>query len=106
MSKSFVNPLSQLDINRKFEKYISISIYNFHRGSFMNYVFIAYKNDAWCHFVEVSKYISPSQMNLIFTTYTNINSLKLKTVVKKTQKSCVTLFPFRSLKKQWWGIFM
>ena len=82
MSKSFVNPLSQLDINRKFEKYISISIYSFHRGSFMNYVFIAYKKDAWCHFVEVSKYISPSQMNLIFTTYTNINSLKLKTVVK------------------------
>ena len=32
----------------------------------------------------VSKYISPSQINLIFTTYTNINSLKLKVVVKSS----------------------
>ena len=28
----------------------------------------------------VSKYISPSRINLIFTTYKNINSLKLKIV--------------------------
>ena len=62
--------------------------------------------------IDASKYISPSQANLIFTTYTNINSLKLKIVVKKfsircdggiTQKSCVTLFPLWSLKRQWWG---
>ena len=29
----------------------------------------------------LSKYISPSQINLIFTMYTNTNSLKLKILV-------------------------
>ena len=38
---------------------------------------------------KVSKYISPSKRNLIFTTYTNINSLKLKIVVKNFSISCV-----------------
>ena len=33
---------------------------------------------------SVSQYILPSQVNLIFTTYTNTNSLKLK-IVEKNQ---------------------
>ena len=40
------------------------------------------------NFLKVSKYISPSQINLIFTTYTNINSLKLKIVIKKFSIRC------------------
>ena len=46
-----VNPLSQRYINRKFQKYISVSICNGHRASFMRSLFIAFKNDEWCHFV-------------------------------------------------------
>ena len=37
---------------------------------------------------KVSKYISPSKRNLIFTIYTNINSLKLKILVKNFSISC------------------
>ena len=46
-----VNPLSQRYINRKFQKYISVSICHGHRASFMRPLFIAFKNDEWCHFV-------------------------------------------------------
>ena len=46
-----VNPLSQLDINRKFVKYISISVYHCRRRYLMNSLVIAYKNDEGCHFV-------------------------------------------------------
>ena len=45
-----VNPLSQLYINRKFQKYISVSICHCHRASFMRSFFIAFKNEQ-CHFV-------------------------------------------------------
>ena len=45
-----VNPLSQLDINQKFQNYISVSICHCHRAPFMNPLFITYKNDEWCHF--------------------------------------------------------
>ena len=37
---------------------------------------------------RISKYISPPQINIIFTTYTNINSLKLKPVLKKFSIRC------------------
>ena len=40
-----VNPLSQLYINRKLQKYISVSICHCHRASFMRSLFIAFKND-------------------------------------------------------------
>ena len=40
------------------------------------------------NFLKVSKYILPSQINLIFTTYTNLNSLKLKIVVKNFSIRC------------------
>ena len=46
-----VNPLSQLYINRKFQKYISVSICPCHRASFVRSLFIAFKNDEWRHFV-------------------------------------------------------
>ena len=46
-----VNPLSQLYINRKFQRYLSVTICHFHRASFMKYLFIAFKNDEWYHFV-------------------------------------------------------
>ena len=46
-----VNPLSQLYINRKFRKYISVSISHSHRASFMRSLVIAFKKDEWCHFV-------------------------------------------------------
>ena len=46
-----VNPLSQLHINRKFQKYISVSICPCHRASFVRSLFIAFKNDEWRHFV-------------------------------------------------------
>ena len=46
-----VNPLSQLHINRKLQKYISVIICHCHRVSFMRSHFIAFKNDEWCHFV-------------------------------------------------------
>ena len=46
-----VNPLSQIYINRKLQKYISVSICHCHRASFMRSLFIAFKNDEWCHFV-------------------------------------------------------
>ena len=46
-----VNPLSQVDIYGKFKKYITVSIYHCHRGSFMKFLFIAYKNDGLWHFV-------------------------------------------------------
>ena len=46
-----VNPLSQIYINRKFRKYISVSISHCHRASFMRSLFVAFKNDEWCHFV-------------------------------------------------------
>ena len=45
-----VNPLSQIYINRKFQKYISVSICPCHRAFFMRFLFIAFKNDEWCHF--------------------------------------------------------
>ena len=40
-----VNPLSQLYINQKLKKYISVSICHCHRASFMRSFFIAFKND-------------------------------------------------------------
>ena len=46
-----MNPLSQLYINWKFQKYISVSICHCHRAFFMKSLFIAYKNDEWCHFL-------------------------------------------------------
>ena len=46
-----VNRLSQLNINRKFQKYISVSICYYHKASFMRSLFIAFKSDEWCHFV-------------------------------------------------------
>ena len=46
-----LNPLSQLYIDRKFQKYISVSISPCHRASFMRSPFIAFKNDEWCHLV-------------------------------------------------------
>ena len=46
-----VKTLSQLYMNRKFQKYVSVSFCHCHRVSFMNSLFIAYKNDEWCHFV-------------------------------------------------------
>ena len=46
-----VNRLSQLNINRKFQKYISVSICHYHRESFMKSLFIAFESDEWCHFV-------------------------------------------------------
>ena len=46
-----VNPLLQLHINRKFQKYISVSICPCHRASFVRSLFIAFKNDEWRHFV-------------------------------------------------------
>ena len=44
-----MNPLSQLYINRKFQKYLSVSIYHCHRASLMNSLIIADKNG--CHLV-------------------------------------------------------
>ena len=41
-----VNPLSELRINRKFQKYISIVT-----ECLMRSLFIAFKDDEWCHFV-------------------------------------------------------
>ena len=38
-----VNYISSLDINREFQKYISVSIYHCHRGSSLNSLFKAYK---------------------------------------------------------------
>ena len=49
MSKAFVNPLSQLYINLKFEKYVSLIFTIVKRGSFMTSIFIVYENDDWCH---------------------------------------------------------
>ena len=46
-----LNPLSQLYINWKFQKYISVSVCPCHRASFMRSLFIAFKNNEWCHFV-------------------------------------------------------
>ena len=46
-----VNPLSQLYINLKFQKCISVSICQCHRASFIRSLFITFKNDEWCHFV-------------------------------------------------------
>ena len=46
-----VNPLQQLDINQKFQKYVSVSTFHCHRAPFMNTPFIAYKNNEWWHFV-------------------------------------------------------
>ena len=48
-----VNPLSQPYINRKFQKYISVTICHCHRASFMRSVFIVFKIDEWYHFVYV-----------------------------------------------------
>ena len=45
-----VNPLSQLYINRKFQKYISL-VFAIVTASFARSLFIAFKNDEWCHFV-------------------------------------------------------
>ena len=41
-----VNPLSELRINRKFQKYISIVT-----ECLMRSLFTAFKDDEWCHFV-------------------------------------------------------
>ena len=38
-----VNPLSKLYINRKFQKYVSVSIFHCHRTSFMRSLFVLYK---------------------------------------------------------------
>ena len=46
-----VNHLLQVYVNRKFQKYISVSICHFHRACFKRSLFIAFKNDEWCHFV-------------------------------------------------------
>ena len=46
-----VNPLSQLYINQKFQKYVSVSICHCHRASFMKSLFIAYNDDEWRHLV-------------------------------------------------------
>ena len=46
-----VNSVSQLYINCKFQKCISVSICHCHRASFMRYLFIAFKIDEWYHFV-------------------------------------------------------
>ena len=46
-----VKTLSQLYMNRKFQKYVSVSFCHCHRVSLMNSLFIACKNDEWCHFV-------------------------------------------------------
>ena len=46
-----MNPLSELYINRNFQKSISTSIYHHRRGFSMNSLFIAYKNKEWFHFV-------------------------------------------------------
>ena len=54
-----VNPLSQLYINRKFQKYISVSICPCHRASFMRSLFIAFKNDEWRHFMVLIVPIAP-----------------------------------------------
>ena len=58
-----LNPLSQLHTNRKFEKYISVSICHCHRASFMRSFFIAFKNDESCHFVAPIG--SPIQLKLL-----------------------------------------
>ena len=46
-----MNPLSQLYINQKFQKFICVSVCHCHRASFMRFLFITFKNDEWCHFV-------------------------------------------------------
>ena len=47
MSKEFVNLLSELDINEKFSIYLLVfTIANLES-------FIVYKNNGWCHFVEL-----------------------------------------------------
>ena len=46
-----INHLLQQHINRKFQKYISVSACPFHRASFMRSLFIVFKNNEWCHFV-------------------------------------------------------
>ena len=46
-----VNPLSQLCINQKFQKYTYVNICHCHRAYFMRSLFFAFKNDKWCHFV-------------------------------------------------------
>ena len=45
-----------------------------------------------------NKYISPSQINLTFTTYANINSLKLKAVAKNFSLKGI---PVRSISVLW-----
>ena len=45
-----VSSLSQLHINRKLQKYISVSICPCH-SVFYKISLIAFKNDDWCHFV-------------------------------------------------------
>ena len=46
-----VNALSQQYINRKFQKYISVTICHCYRVSLMTSLFTAFKNDECCHFV-------------------------------------------------------
>ena len=74
-----LNPLSQLHINQKFEKYISVSICHCHRVSFMRSFIIAFKNKmngfiSWqvsapqClfHFIAWVSFLSISLFFLIF----------------------------------------
>ena len=36
---------------RKFQKYVCVSNCHCHKAFFIKSLFIAYKNDEWCHFV-------------------------------------------------------
>ena len=45
-----MNPLSQLYINGKFQKHVSVSIHQCQRASLLNSLLISYKNDEWCQF--------------------------------------------------------
>ena len=62
-----VNALSQKYINRKFQKYISVSSCHCNRASFMRPFFIAFKNAKWCHFVV--RIGSPALISLYFVYF-------------------------------------
>ena len=54
-----MNPPSQLYINRKFQKYISVSICHCHRASFMRSLFIAFMNG------DILSYVLALQLKLL-----------------------------------------
>ena len=56
-----VNPLSQLYIDRKFQKYISVSICQCHRASFMRSLCVAYENENGA----ISCYVLGLQLKLL-----------------------------------------